>query len=415
MSAEPIFSPRLLIGWVAAAIALFAVSLYFMGGGELGGPDSVGPSTFSRSAIGYEGIAEVLEQLGIPVLKSRSSSLEKLSDGGVLIIAEPGASAQVQDAARALLKASTVLLVLPKWSGPPSEQKPGWLREVSPRSVVDPQRVLNLVGAKGDVVREDGDVSWTTNPFKTTPTLDKPLQLIRGSSLHPIVAAEQGMLVGESYDARQKRRIWVVADPDVMSNHGLAHDGNATFAVAMIRQLRGEKGNVVFDETVHGFVVRTGSPLLLLFRFPFIVATVQGLIVVALLLWATLARFGAPQAMPPALSAGREGLLTNIAKLVEFTGHQDVMIRRYALETVREVARQLHAPRGLSAEALVAWLQRVGTARGVSLDCAALLQRLAELGEGGRRNLSALVRLARDFHQWKGEIVDGRSRHSHDH
>ncbi len=99
---------------------------------------------------------------------------------------------------------------------------------------------------------------------------------------------------------------------------------------------------------------------MLLFRFPFVVATVQGLIAIALLLWATMARFGAPQSAPPPLSAGRAGLLQNMAKLIEFTGHQQVMIRRYVQETVRDVARQLHAPRALAGQALIAWLQRVG-------------------------------------------------------
>ena len=52
---EPIFSRRLLIGWVGAAVATFALSLYFMGRpGEPGGTDTVGPSTYSRSAIGHD-------------------------------------------------------------------------------------------------------------------------------------------------------------------------------------------------------------------------------------------------------------------------------------------------------------------------------------------------------------------------
>src|SRR5207302_5973441 len=116
------------------------------------------------------------------------------------------------------------------------------------------------------------------------------------------------------------------------------------------------------------------------------------------------------QTAPPALSAGREGLLQNMAKLVEFTGHQDVMVRRYVQETVRDVAYQLHAPRELSGGGLVAWLQRVGWARGVAIDCEAVLRQAAEPGMARRLNPAALVRLARDIHQWRGEIVDGRSR-----
>jgi hypothetical protein len=151
-----------------------------------------------------------------------------------------------------------------------------------------------------------------------------------------------------------------------------------------------------------------------MFRFPFVVATAQGLIAVALLLWATLGRFGAPQTAPLALSAGREGLLQNMAKLVEYAGHQDVLVKRYVQETVRDVAAQLHAPRELAGGALVAWLQRVGLARGATIDCEAVL-REAEAGAARRRNPSNLVQLARDIYQWKGEIVDGRSKHPRDH
>jgi hypothetical protein len=423
MNSEPVFSRRLLIGWIAGAVIVFAISLYFMGGGELGGTDSVGPSTFSRSAIGHAGIAEVLQQLGIPVVKSRSSSLEKLSPGSVLVIAEPRRNGQFEEAIRTMLQAHTILLVLPKWTGQPSEQKPGWLREAAARLPLDAEWTLGLVAPRGEVVRENSAVQWSTNALKITPDVDLPIQLVRGDRLRPIIGAQQGMLVGQI--SERDRKIWVLADPDVIANHGLAHEGNAALALALIKALRSDDGSVVFDETVHGFMVRPASPLLLLFRFPFVVATVQGALAIVLLLWATLGRFGAPQAAPAPLSAGREGLLQNMAKLVEFTGHQDVMVKRYVQETVRDVAVQLHAPRELTGAGLIAWLQRVGLARGATIDCEAVLLEAAPLatppgspgreGWGRSRNPSSLVRLARAIHQWKGEIVDGRSGHSGDH
>jgi hypothetical protein len=412
MNGESIFSRRLLIGWIVGAVVVFAISLYFMGGGELGGPDSVGPGTFSRSAIGHAGIADVLTQLAIPVVKSRSSSLEKLSAGSVLVIAEPRRNGPSEDAVRTLLKASTILLVLPKWTGQPSEQKPGWLREVDEGPALDAQWALSLIAPRGEVVREKGAVQWTTNELHISPDLDMPAQLVRSDRLRPVIGAKQGMLVGEISD--KGRKIWVLADPDVIANHGIARGDNAALALALFKALRKGDGSIVFDETVHGLVVRPVSPFLLLFRFPFVVATAQGLLAVALLLWASLGRFGAPQTAPPALRAGREGLLQNMAKLVEFTGHQGVIVKRYVQETVRDAALALHAPRELTGPGLIAWLRRVGLARGVAIDCEAVLQRAAEPGTR-RRNPSALMRLARDIHQWKGEIVDGRSRHPGDH
>jgi hypothetical protein len=413
MSSETVFSGRLLAGWIAGAVVVFAVSLYLMGGGEVSGPESTGASTFSRSAVGHAGIADVLQRLGIAVVKSRYNSLEKLAPRSVLVIAEPRPGQQSEAAIRTLLKADRILLVLPKWTGLPSEQSPGWIREVRLRSTSEAAWALHLVAPRAEVVRESGEMKWTSNPFAGVPSLAEPVQLVRGGGLRPVIATDRGMLVGAVDD--RNRQILVLSDPDLISNHGLARGTNATVAIDLIRRLRGADGSVVFDETVHCYVVKPTSPLLLLLGFPFVVATAQGLIAVGLLLWATMARFGAPQPLPPPLSAGRGGLLQNMAKLIELNGHQQIMVRRYVQETVRDVARQLHAPRGLSGDALLAWLQRVGTARAVEIDCRVLMDGADKLGAPQRRDSSLLVRLARDAHRWKGEILDGCSRHPRNH
>jgi Domain of unknown function (DUF4350) len=413
MSDTTIFSRKLLIGWIAAAVVIFAASLFLMGTKEHTGPDPTGASTFSRSAIGHAGIVEVLHRLDVPVVKSTSHSLDQLAGGGVLVLAEPRASAQSEEALRTLLKADTVLLVLPKWFGLPSQQHPGWLGQVRQRLILEAEWAVKLVDRRAEVVREDAPVTWTTNVFGLAPNVVKPLQLIRGTRLRPLLAGEGGMLVAELVE--RNRRTVILSDPDVIANHGLAREGNAALAVALINRLRGREGAVVFDETIHGYTAPAANPFLLLFRFPFVAATLQGLVAIGLLLWATLARFGAPQSLPPPLSAGRAGLLQNMAKLIEFTGHQHVMIRRYVEETVRHVARQLHAPRALTGEALLAWLQRVGGARGVTVDCMALLRRARSLREGSRRDQAALVSIARDTHRWQGEMLDGRARYPRDH
>jgi hypothetical protein len=416
MSDQPIFPLRVLIGWICAAVALFAVSLYFMASGDSGGRgDRIGPSTFSRSAIGYAGIAEVLQRQGVAVVKSQYDSLAKASPGSVVVIAEPRSNAASESSIRRLLASNTtMLLVLPKWTGGPSEDHPGWLASLAEGQIGEALWTLRLVAPKAEVTRERNKVFWTINALRIAPSIDQPIQLIRGQPpFLPIVAAPEGMLIGEI--VRGSRRIWVLSDPDIIANQGFGRGNNAALAVAAIKRLRGADGSVIFDETVHGFVARPASPFLLLFRFPFVVATIQGLMAVALLLWATLGRFGAPQSLPPPLNAGRSGLLQNMASLIEFTGHQETVIRRYVLETVRDVGRQLHAPRGISGNALVAWLQRVGAARGVETDCGAVIRQIEELSEGRYRNLSALVRLARQIHQWKGEIIDGRVSHPRGH
>jgi hypothetical protein len=407
MTNSSIFSGRLLLGWIVAAVLAFVVSLYFVGNNDQGAA-TVGPSTFSRSAIGYAGIADVLQRLDVPVVKSRYDSLGKLTPGGVLVIAEPLPGGKTEELLRPLLKADTILLVLPKWTGEPSRHKSGWIGEATPLDSPIVDWALHLVAPKADVLEAD-QATWTTNTLHLTPDLEAPIRLVQGDRLRPIIGNQDGMLLGELID--RNRKIWVLADPDVIADHGLARPGNAALAVAMIGQLRKDSGNVVFDETIHGFINAPASPILLPFRFPFAMATIEAAITIALLLWATLGRFGVPEPSPPPTGTGRQALLENIAKLVEFTGHQDGMIKRYVLETLRDAGRQLHAPRGLSTAALIAWLQRVSSARGVATDCVALAREAAALGEGRRYNPATLVRLAREIHRWKGEVLDGRSRH----
>lgn len=408
MTQDTFFSPRLLLGWIVAAIITFAVSLYLMGSHDDLGADTTGPSSFSRSAIGYAGLAAVLQQLGVAVIKSRDESLGKLAGDGVLVIAEPRPSVKTERIVRTLLTADTILLVLPKWTGRPSRQKPAWLgtAELLPSS--DIAWALHLVAPQAEVLQVD-TAAWQTNTFAIAPSIDAPINLIRGGRLRPLIGGADSMLLGELRE--RNRTVWILSDPDVVSNHGLPRAGNAALAAAMIERLRKGTGRVVFDETIHGFIGVPTNPLALLFRFPFVIATLLGAITVALLLWASLGRFGAPQPAPAPLGTGRQALLQNIAKLIEFTGHQETMVRRYVLESVRDVGRQLHAPRGLSSAALVAWLQRVGAARGVDVDCTALFGEAERLADGRRRSAASLVRLARDAYRWRGEIVDGRSGH----
>jgi hypothetical protein len=410
-----IFSGRMLIGWLAAAVLTFAASLFFMGRGdsEKSGADSVGPSAFSKSAIGHAGFAETLRALGLAVVKSQYNSREKLGEGGVLVIAEPSGGIGALDSVGELLDAKTVLLVLPKWRGLPSDQHAGWIGYAEPVPDVLVDQVLNLAVAQARVGRVDSAPAWSKNDLGHDPTLVSPVQVIRGGSLRPIVASGDDVLLGEL--AEKGRRLWILADPDVIENHGIGEGENAAFAVALVKALRTGEGRVVFDETIHGFVARPDNPLRLMFQFPFVVVTLQGLMAIALLLWATLGRFGAPETAPPALSSGKQGLVENAAKLLGYAGYHQRMVRRYVQACLRDVARQLHAPRGLSESALLEWLRRVGEARGADVDCVALYRETEGIVESRRGGIAPLIPVARGIHRWKREILDGPARNSRDY
>jgi len=397
---------RVMAAWVAAVIILVVgtIALAIFGGGST---ESVGPSAFSRSAIGYAGIADVMHRLGARVLKNRGDSIASLDPAGVLVVAEPlNAPAQRMST---LMNAHTVLLILPKWTAQESKKHRGWISDATEVAVSTARSAAQI--ANVDVVRVPRVTSWSRNEIGRVPVISQGgVQLIRSSRLRPVVGSDQGMLVGELRTGA--RRLWILADPDPMQNHGLADPDNAVFSVALINALRGADGNIVFDEVVHGLAEKARSPLRLLFEFPFVLATLQGVIAVALLLWATVRRFGAPLPPPIELKSGKRSLIETTANLLDFARHRPIVIQRYVHEIVQDVARQLHAPAGLAEPALIDWLRHTARARDAQIDCGAVVSRTDELVAAGRGASAQLATLARDIFRWKREVTDGGSGYS---
>jgi hypothetical protein len=405
MSETQLFSPRVLLIWISALAAIFGLSLYLIAYGD-GAPEAqaVGPSAFSRSAIGYAGLAELLRRANIPVVKKRIGSVSEDAKSSLLIIAEPQASAQSEANGFALGRSASVLVILPKWTGVRDDRHRGWVKDVEAASEGEANWALSILGVDGRIGRgaEASALSkaLTVNDLSIAPTLPDDLQLIVKSSLAPIVATSAGVLIGEKI--QRGRRIWIVSDPDILSNHGLFEGANAQFAGALVERLRGPDGQAIFDETVHGFKAPAANPLRALLEFPFVVASAYALAALAVVLWSAMRRFGVPQPSLVVLKAGKMGLIRNVANLIEFAGgRQDVAVN-YLRFSVDDAARRLRAPKGLSSKRQMEWLDRVGQARGLKIKVVEIAQRLA-----GQQQDAALSRAALDLHHWKQEILRG--------
>ena len=231
---------------------------------------------------------------------------------------------------------------------------------------------------------------------------------MRSAKMRPVVGTKAGMLVGELREGES--RVWVLSDPDVLSNHGLVRGDNAAFVIALLAAIRGEGpgragGPVVFDESLHGFRQPEETSLRLLFSFPFSLVVLLICASGALLALAGARRFGVPQRAIPAGSSGTEELIANSARMLDYAGYQDMTLRRYARMTLRAAGHALHAPPGLDERALAVWLDRIGRARGVEASCAEMLSEIDRTPSGGRRALERLFTLAGNMHQWKEEML----------
>jgi hypothetical protein len=400
------------VALAVGAIVLLATAVSIYAALAVRTQESAGASTYSRSAIGHAGLLALLRQQGIKAEASQGASGQKVfltpsHVPALLVLAEPDFEIS-KDELRRLLDAPRVLLILPKWTGRPDRD--GWIS----LAVLQPEAVaqVGLDAAFRDedaaIVRPETDFKPTTNALGANAHLDSPPQLVTCANLGPVIASADGILLGHitnrEYDPYVRRELFVLSDPDVISNHGLAH-GNAALALAIINRAR-NGGPVIFDETIHGFHSAPSGRFRLLAARPFLAATLSALAAFALLIWATARPFApATQSTPDGIQAGRLALIANIADLLLFAGHLGDVLRRYVQVTIEDVATRLHAPDTGNTPIRADWLAQAETRRTITTPEATLRAEAARLA--ANPNPTTAQTLAANAYAWKQEMLRG--------
>ena len=400
---DSVFSGRTLAWLLGIGIACFAgMMLLFTLGSELFPTSSVQPSTYSKSAIGHQAWVRLLQNMGKTVLISRNDSVAKSSDGGLLILAEPDTSGDERQPIDELLQAGRVLVVLPKYSANASLLNSGWAETVERIHANYISEVLRQVTKTGTVLQLDASPSWLPSGLGPAPDLPRP-QVMLGSGLKPVITSKTGILLGMTEIDGSK--IWVLSDPDLISNHGLLRGANAQLAAGIIDVISGG-GPVIFDETIHGYYL---DPNLLkaLFQYPLVFVTTAAFAAIFILLWASTGRFGAPARAEPPLRMGKSTLVAAGADMLSFGRHETPIAARYRKAVLEDVGRRIHAPLQADERTLAAWLDRVGQSRGVSQKFSRVWQDFEILPGGGAYQSRLLLMAAQELYRWKEEILNG--------
>ena len=365
---------------------------------------TTGGNAYSYSAIGHKAWTEILEDLGVPVVLSRANSAAKAWEGdGLLVLAQPHSDGDALAALEQMTETDRVLVVLPKWSGYPGFQNRRWVETLHRLDSETVEEILHVIDEDAKLLRSETAQDWQTQDWDLLPSVAEP-QLIASEQITPIVWSEAGVLLGEF--RRDGTTIWVLSDPDVISNSGIDEGDNAAFAVAMVDALLRRSGGAVFDETIHGFTL---SPDLwqALLAFPLNLAVLQSLLAVAVLVWAAAGRFGAPLPPRPRLEAGKQVLIANTASLFEYGGDLADILRRYHETSLRDLARHLHIPRDVEGAALVHWLNEVGDARGTSQRYGQVSAEVTASVNGANAPVTQVLRAAARLYRWKQEMIHG--------
>lgn len=393
------FSPVTMIIVVLVSImALAGVGVLSAYTPELRSGNDGGGHALSRAATGYAGLPTLLRSLGTRVFLDRGSPGPATEDS--LLVLTPGPEIQPK-LIEEIEHDGPLLIVLPKWRAVDYPRRPGWVRTAGvypgqeslaplPR---DLRRGLRLAERKGrstvDLRRPNGDIFGA-------PVQVEGLRTLSGPDWIPVVVDDKGAAV---LVLHRHKFIYVLADPDLVSTHGLKTLAGARTAVALIDLLRDAETPVVFDLTLHGFT-KGRNVLRLLLEPPLLGMTLALVALAALAGFQAALRFGPASEKGRAIAIGKRALAENTASLVSLARREHHMAAPYALLVRAAVVRAIGAPRTLDGAELDGFLDRVSRTMGASDTYTALADQARAAKTPGD-----LIEVARSLHRWNQELT----------
>lgn len=396
------FSPVVIISvLLVSVVALAGLGVLSAYAPELKSGDDGGGHALSRSSTGFGAMPVLLRNLGVPVTMSRGR-LTPSSDESLLVLTPTPSTQpeQIDD----INHAGATLIVLPKWNATPDPKHPGWVRTMGllpAQTSLAPLSEHLRQGAR--LQSRDGRVTVALKRPDGTP-LGAPvdvdaLKTLSGPDWVPVVTDDQDRPVLVRHATT---RVYVLADADLLSTHGLKTLNGARTAIALLDVVRAKDAPVIFDLTLHG-MQRTRSLLRLMLEPPLLGMTLVLAALAAFAGYQAVVRFGPARESGRAIALGKRGLADNTAGLVRLARREHHMAAPYALLTRAAVARAIGAPRRLSEAELDAFLDRVSRTTGAHSTYSALADQARAAKTPGD-----LMRVAAALYRWNQELTRAR-------
>ncbi|MBN8844678.1 MAG: DUF4350 domain-containing protein [Sphingomonadales bacterium] len=356
------FNPLLIAGVVVvgvfAFIALWALVAF---GPQLSSGNDGGGHSLSKAAPGYAGIVDLLERGGADVeLRRRAGPSTNAVDEPLLILT-PTHRTKPHEIEELLNKqGKRALVVLPKWQTmrvPGQTQKPGWVSQgfaITPSDDLLPAQFgkvsVKAPAAKAQMVAAD------LSGRSFSAYLPDNAQTVTGDRLEPLIEGANG---GAVLARLKGGDLYILADPDLIDNLAFSSRDKARAAALLIDAVGedADANSVAFDLTLNGF---GGQRSLLRFAFvpPFIGITLCLIAAGLLALWQAWMRFGPAIKPARAIAISKAALIANSADLIKQARRELDGADAYVHSQRMAIARRLHAPTGLDADATDAWIDK---------------------------------------------------------
>jgi len=351
-----------------------------------------GSHALSNGATGFSGIVRLAEKTGRNPLIVRSDP-DLQNEDLTVISPEHGWTDLSKVLGRRGPRAT--LLVLPKWDAAPDKQRPGWVRVSGLLPAADPARTL-YPATPFTIARE----KTRGEPLRTV-ALGAPadlrflapsvLQTVASKDVEPLIVNGRGAIVLGKLNRGQ---LYILADPDLLNNHGMGDERQARAALALLDFLNSTGARAIrFDVTTNG-LGRSRSPLKLAFDAPFLAVTLTIFAAMLLAAWQALVRFGPVRRPERAIAFGKAALVDNSAALIRKAGREAHFGGRYA-EVIRERAMALfRLPASLDSQTLQR-LEALNPRRSFAATAQAAEQ---------ARNREELLGAAQSLNHWLEEV-----------
>jgi hypothetical protein len=393
-TAEAAFKARtMLIITAIGALAFIAMLVLGAYAPDLRSGRNGGSHALSNGATGFSAIVRLAEQTGRNPLIVRSNPDLESED---LTVISPEHGWTDLSAVLARRGPRTTLLVLPKWDAAPDKQRPGWVRVSGLLPPEDPARTL-YPATPFTIAREKtrGEPLRTVAagaPRELQFLAPGVLQTVGSKDVEPLIVNARGATV---LGKLKRGQLYILADPDLLNNHGMGDERQARAALALLDFLNSTGATAIrFDVTTNG-LGRSRSPLKLAFDAPFLAVTLTIFAAMLLAGWQALVRFGPVRRPERAIAFGKAALVDNSAALIRKAGREAHLGGRY-VDVIRERAVALfRLPPSLDSQTLETRLEALNPRRSFAATAQAAKQ---------ARKREELLGAAQSLNHWLEEV-----------
>ena len=379
MSASNRTAPFSFIAVIAVVVvaAVGFISMMFLGAYA---PDyrqtrDGGGHAYSTSAIGFAGVAELVRMTrGDHWLIRREGELGR--SGLVVLTPNQRNSAEEIKTILDRRRGRPTLIVMPKWIVSKLKINPAWVRAEGMLPAFYLKAMLDGIAEAEFSQPEQGE-----------------LRTIHGKGFNTLETAPDGqpLLVGI-----EGTETYILADPDVLDNKGVATRSGAERAMTMLERMVPPNQPIGFDVTLSG-LASNPNLLKLAFEPPFLPLTLCLLFAALLAGLHAMRRFGPAAHEERAVAYGKRALAENGAALLRLARRRHRTGGRYATLTRDAVATASGAPSSLTGEALDRYLDKLAH----DGEPYSQLAERADDAPDTRRLLAA----ARDLYQWRRTVT----------